>query len=258
MIRRSSSRGIGRGLGLFVGGAMCGALALWIFLASHGNDAKPANRSLPLPAQVTATSDAGIPLPLETTAPSTDDSVDAPDRTTTQALALPPDLEFVATNPETPPELAAGAQLPAIDELSLTIPVAGVTAAQLQDTFTDARSEGRRHDAIDIMAATGTPVFAVADGSIAKFFDSKQGGHTIYQFDPLGGIAYYYAHLDRRAPDLVEGQSVKRGQVIGYVGYSGNANPAGPHLHFAIFRLGPEKLWWRGTPINPYGPLGGR
>ena len=257
MIRRSSSRGIGRGFGLFVAGAVCGAIATWFFMASHGNDAQPRNVNLQLP-RPTATTTTMVPLPPGTPAPPADESVGAADATTARALALPPGLEFRAANPETAPDAAALAPLSDISELSLMIPVAGVTAAQLQDTFTDARSEGRPHDAIDIMAATGTPVFAVADGTVAKFFDSKQGGHTIYQFDPLGGIAYYYAHLDRRAPGLAEGQPVKRGQVIGYVGYSGNANPAGQHLHFAIFRLGPEKLWWRGTPINPYGPLGGR
>jgi murein DD-endopeptidase MepM/ murein hydrolase activator NlpD len=142
--------------------------------------------------------------------------------------------------------------------LVLTIPVSGVTAAQLSDTYTDARSDGRSHDAIDIMAPTGTPVLAVDDGVIVKLFTSKPGGLTIYQFDDDAELAYYYAHLDSYAEGLSEGQSVTRGDVIGYVGYTGNANPEGPHLHFAIFILGPEKNWWQGTAINPYPHLGRR
>ena len=93
---------------------------------------------------------------------------------------------------------------------------------------------------------------AVEDGHIQKLFTSKAGGLTIYQFDPTGTFTYYYAHLDRYADGLGEGQLVKRGDVIGYVGSTGNASPDAPHLHFAIFRLGPEKQWWKGEPINPY------
>ena len=139
----------------------------------------------------------------------------------------------------------------------LLVPVRGVQAKQLSDTFTQSRGEGRRHDAIDILAPRGTPVLAVADGRIEKLFLSKPGGRTIYQFDPAGRVAYYYAHLDAYAPLLSEGTQVKRGQVIGYVGSTGNASPDAPHLHFAIFLLGPEKRWWEGTAVNPYPLLGG-
>lgn len=142
------------------------------------------------------------------------------------------------------------------DKSSLLIPVSGVQRSQLTDTFTDARGGGRIHDAMDIMAPKGTPVLAVADGKIAKLFDSKQGGLTIYQFDTAEIHAYYYAHLDSYAPNIKEGDMIMRGDVIGYVGSTGNANPAAPHLHFAIFVLGPEKKWWQGTPINPYPLLG--
>lgn len=134
----------------------------------------------------------------------------------------------------------------------LLIPVQGKVASDLADTFTDARSEGRLHDAIDIMAQAGTPVLAVADGQVEKLFTSDRGGLTLYQFEPSGKYAYYYAHLERYAPGLEEKQSIKRGQVIGYVGSTGNANPSAPHLHFAIFVLGPERHWWEGTAINPY------
>jgi peptidoglycan LD-endopeptidase LytH len=147
-----------------------------------------------------------------------------------------------------PPPPPAPVALPAG---TLTIPVSGIRASQLVDNFNERRG-GERHEAIDIMAPRGTPVVAVDDGKIAKLFTSKPGGLTIYQFDPGEKLAYYYAHLDGYAPGVAEGRRVARGEVIGYVGSTGNANPAGPHLHFAIFELGPEKRWWQGTPINPY------
>ncbi len=145
----------------------------------------------------------------------------------------------------------AGAQGPS----GLIVPVSGVAPESLADTYTDARSEGRSHDAIDIMAPAGTPVFAVADGHIEKLFTSDRGGLTIYQFEPGGRYAYYYAHLQSYVPGLHEKQQVRQGEVIGYVGSTGNASASAPHLHFAIFVLGPEKRWWEGTAINPYPPL---
>src|SRR5690606_19812088 len=133
----------------------------------------------------------------------------------------------------------------------LRVPVRGVAADALSDTYADARSEGRSHDAIDIMAPAGTPVIAVADGHVEKLFTSDRGGLTIYQFEPSGRYAYYYAHLDRYADGLKEGDALKQGEVIGYVGSTGNANDEAPHLHFGIFELGPERQWWKGTAINP-------
>ena len=141
---------------------------------------------------------------------------------------------------------------------ALLLPVQGMTARQLRDTFDEGRGgKTRGHEAIDIAAPRGTPVIAVDDGRIAKLFLSRLGGITIYQFDPTGQFAYYYAHLDRYAAGLAEGQTVRRGSVIGYVGFTGNTTPESPHLHFAIFRLGPEKQWWKGEPINPFSYLGG-
>ena len=139
----------------------------------------------------------------------------------------------------------------------LTMPVMGVTMDALHDQFADPRGEGRGHEAIDIAAPLGTPVLAVAAGRVEKLFDSKRGGLTVYQFDIEDKLAYYYAHLDHYAAGLSEGQELARGEVIGYVGSSGNANALAPHLHFAVFLLGPEKHWWQGTPINPYPLLGG-
>jgi murein DD-endopeptidase MepM/ murein hydrolase activator NlpD len=135
----------------------------------------------------------------------------------------------------------------------LELPVEGIERDDLRDTFADARGS-RAHEAIDIMAPRGTPVRAVDDGRIEKLFTSDAGGLTIYQFDSDGTFCYYYAHLDRYAA-LREGQPVKRGDVIGYVGTTGNASPDAPHLHFAIFRLTPERRWWKGEPVNPYPVL---
>jgi len=143
----------------------------------------------------------------------------------------------------------------AIDVLTsrnLLIPVEGVPATQLRDTFNDSRALRRRHDAIDIMAPRGTEVRAVEDGTIAKLFTSKAGGLTIYQFDPTQAFSYYYAHLDHYVSGLAEHQPVRRGQLLGYVGSTGNALENAPHLHFAIARLGTDRAWWKGDPINPY------
>lgn len=136
-------------------------------------------------------------------------------------------------------------------ERDLKIPVEGVDRDDLRDTFSDARGPGA-HEALDIMAPRHTPVRAVEDGRIEKLFTSKAGGLTVYQFDPTKTFTYYYAHLDRYADRLHEGQTVRRGDVVGYVGSTGNASPDAPHLHFAIFRLTPERQWWKGEPINPY------
>ena len=125
----------------------------------------------------------------------------------------------------------------------------------MRDSFDEQRGSTHHHEAIDILAPRNTPVFAVEDGTIARLFESKAGGTTVYQFDPTTNYVYYYAHLERYAGGLREGQHVQRGQVLGYVGTSGNAPKDTPHLHFAIFRLTEEKQWWRGTPIDPYAVL---
>lgn len=142
-----------------------------------------------------------------------------------------------------------------LDAREFTIPVQGIRPDQLVRTFTDARGSSRKHEAIDILAPTGTPVLAIEDGRIARLFNSKAGGITIYQFDPTERFCYYYAHLDRYADGIRENDVVRRGQVIGYVGVSGNAPKDAPHLHFAIFRLTEAKRWWEGTPIDPYDVL---
>ena len=163
----------------------------------------------------------------------------------------------VTVKPENAPPVAVAQQVQ-VSPSGLAIPVVGVKVDQLVDTFDAARSQGRRHDAIDIMSAEGTPVIAVADGVVEKLFTSVRGGLTIYQRSPDKKFEYYYAHLSAYAPGLQEGQQIKRGQVIGRVGHTGDASPEGPHLHFAINTMGPTDRWWNGTPINPYPLLAGK
>jgi murein DD-endopeptidase MepM/ murein hydrolase activator NlpD len=218
----------------FLIGVLVGALGIWVHLGS----------SLPMPVAVDA-SPSTVIAPALPHVPVA--AVAAPD---TSANEMP------ASEPTTASPLApAPAPVPVADQL--LIPVAGVNASALKDTFNDARGSERRHEAIDIQAPQGTQVFAVADGKIAKLFNSKPGGLTVYQFDTSERFAYYYAHLDRYAADLKEGMTLKRGDLVGYVGTSGNADPNTPHLHFATFELGPQKQWWKGSPINPYPLLGG-
>lgn len=142
----------------------------------------------------------------------------------------------------------------------LALPVAGVRPAQLIDTFAQARAGGARvHDAIDIMAPTGTLVVAAAPGTVEKlFFSQGGGGITAYVRSPDHRWIYYYAHLNGYAPGLREGRAVRRGDPIGTVGSTGNADPAGPHLHFAIRRMRPGDKWHQGMPINPYPLLAGK
>lgn len=168
-----------------------------------------------------------------------------------------------STLPSSPPVKAAPAPLEiphpaagnpadaALNERKLIIPVQGVTAQDLRDDFNEMRG-GHRHEAIDIVAPRGTPVLAVDEGNVAKLFLSKAGGLTVYQFDDTRTYCYYYAHLDKYAQSLKEGVLLRKGDVLGYVGSSGDASPAAPHLHFTIFKLGPEQHWWEGTPIDPY------
>jgi peptidoglycan LD-endopeptidase LytH len=163
----------------------------------------------------------------------------------------------VAVKPDRAPPVEIAQQV-VVGPAGLAVPVVGIRADQLTDTFDDARSQGRRHDAIDIMAPEGAPVIAAADGTIEKLFNSVRGGTTIYERSPDQKWVYYYAHLSAYAPGLHEGQQVKRGQVIGRVGHTGDASAAGPHLHFAINTMGSGERWWQGSAINPYPLLAGK
>ena len=218
------------GLAGFALGAATVLLVVWLYgwqttapgTVSPGTGAPPASRP-------PAVSDHSLPPAARTPPP---------------AAASPPVLAPTVVPP--PPDLA---------QRDLLLPVQGIRREGLRDTFAEARGQGRVHEAIDIMAPRNTPVLAVEGGKIVKFFSSNLGGLTIYQFDPAEIYCYYYAHLESYAPGLKEGDLVARGQVIGYVGSSGNAGPNNPHLHFAIFRLTPEKHWWQGQAINPYTVL---
>jgi peptidoglycan LD-endopeptidase LytH len=159
-----------------------------------------------------------------------------------QKAALPPPRPVPRVG-EVPDDLIAK---------NLTIPVSGVSARDLRPDFFDARGE-RGHGAIDIAATWGHPVVAVEDGTIAKLYAGERGGLTVYQSDPAGKYIYYYAHLAHYADGLAEGDTVTRGQRIGYVGTTGNALT--PHLHFAISLLGADKKWWKGEPLDPYPAL---
>jgi len=135
---------------------------------------------------------------------------------------------------------------------TLIVPVQGVRPDQLVDTFDQARSEGRVHDAIDIMAPADTPVLAAADGKILKLFESERGGTTIYQLSPDEKMVFYYAHLARYADGIAEGMTVRQGQTIAYVGDTGNAGAGNYHLHFSIALVTDPKRYWEGNNINPY------
>jgi len=151
---------------------------------------------------------------------------------------------------------SAGSADAALMQRRLIIPVKGVQAKDLRDGFNEMRG-GHRHEALDIMAPRGTPVLAADEGNVAKLFLSKPGGLTVYQFDGSQTYCYYYAHLDHYAPGLKEGTLLRKGEVLGYVGSSGDASAGAPHLHFTIFKLGPDRHWWQGTAIDPYEFLGG-
>jgi murein DD-endopeptidase MepM/ murein hydrolase activator NlpD len=200
-----------------------------------------------------------MPAPSDPGTPKTDSARTPPPA---HANAEKPKVEPlpVAPPPDTAPapggtNTVTDADLDYIAARNLLIPVANVTASQLHDTFNQARSEGRQHDAIDIMAPEGTPVLAAADGVVIKLFQSDRGGVTLYELDPSGRYVYYYAHLMRYAEGIAEGRQLRRGDVIAYVGDSGNAGAGKFHLHFAISKLTSPHQWSGGDPINPYPML---
>ena len=168
------------------------------------------------------------------------------------AVDLPPSNPIAIGTPLPPDPTPTPEPANFVGRVNLVIPVAGVRPEQLIDTYDDARSEGRVHDAIDIPAAADTPVIAATDGKILKLFQSERGGTTIYQLSANQELIFYYAHLSRYADGLVEGDTVKQGQVIAYVGDTGNAGPGNYHLHFSIAVVSDPKRYWEGTNINPY------
>ena len=189
--------------------------------------------------------------------PAVDVAVPTPATTPQTAETISPTPNELPPTPtiESTPEKTEVIVSPASN---LAIPVVGIKPEQLRDTYNDSRSENRRHDAIDIMAPRGAQVVAAADGEIARFFDSERGGITIYQYSRDKKLIYYYAHLERRADSVKEGDFVKQGTVIGYVGDTGNSGAGNYHLHFAVWTVDDPKRYWEGTNINPYPLLGGK
>jgi murein DD-endopeptidase MepM/ murein hydrolase activator NlpD len=227
-------------LGVAVG---AGGLFAWLRQMPH-EPAAPAQAAVntgSLPAPPGPDIESKLPPAPKVTPDLTE--LDLPLRPSTTALPADGGASATQATPATPPG-------------KLTVPVEGMALATIKDNFDQPRGTERHHEALDIMAPKGTKVVATADGKVAKLFTSKPGGLTVYQFDPTEKYAYYYAHLDRYADGLQEGATIKRGDTIGYVGVSGNADPNAPHLHFAVFELTPEKQWWKGTPVNPYPLLG--
>jgi peptidoglycan LD-endopeptidase LytH len=254
----------------FFAGVFVGAVGLYAALVWSGAVGGRATvATLPSPAAAVTTFPMASPVPSPVPIPSADANAaagaGAPPPTflpepepfvfpTGPASPTPPPLD-VASSHEPPRSLTSSpADLGDYDRLrprALAIPVQGITPRDLKDNFAELRG-ARPHEAIDVLAPRGTPVVAVAEGTVKKLFTSDRGGLTVYQFDPEQAYSYYYAHLDRYADGLAEGKPLAKGDLVGYVGTSGNAPANTPHLHFTIFRLGPDKHWWEGTPINPY------
>jgi murein DD-endopeptidase MepM/ murein hydrolase activator NlpD len=259
--------------GAFYAGFCLGALALYVVLVWSGALRAPGAAPSVSPAASTPgpPSAPASPLPIASPAtpaappPAAADESPSPPTTFVPEPApftLPPEPapqtppSFGVPSANEPPRNLPGAP-PGLSDFerlrarALAIPVQGKTARDIQDNFAEPRG-GRPHEAVDILAPRGTPVLAADAGTVKKLFTSVPGGLTVYEFDPEETYCYYYAHLDRYADGLVEGKHLAKGDLVGYVGTTGNAPPGTPHLHFTIFRLGPEKRWWEGTPINPY------
>jgi len=244
---------MGAGLALGFG---AGVLALGLFLYSTGRLILPG-------VTVTAT---GPSSPVIATAAPELPTPAAPDPSMpigpAAALPAPPNPALTAAPPpmqpmpvngklETAPVSADPAAAGSVGSIGL--PLSNLKLASIQDTFNDNRGGGAKHEATDILAPRGTPVFAVVEGNVVKLFNSKKGGITVYQYDNQQKYCYYYAHLDKYAEGLKEGMLLRKGDRLGYVGSTGDAQANNPHLHFAILELGPDKHWYEHTTaINPY------
>lgn len=235
----------GRTLIIFAAGFVTGLLVLCVLMWSTGR--------LSVMKQLATTTELNHPL----TAPPIHSPV-LPDLSQADRIQrpappdAPPPVDTVVPPTSTvPPSEGTADRLAPNGPISrLEMPIQGIDAAQIRDSFRDVR-DGHKHEAVDILAPRNTPVHAVTQGNVAKLFTSKEGGLTVYQFDDSGTWCYYYAHLDHYATGLREGMLLRKGDVIGYVGTTGNAPPNTPHLHFAVFKLGPEKKWWQGDAVDP-------
>lgn len=221
------------GVGLWVTGGLRGARGpVWL-----GNRSAA---SLPAPpADLSA--NAQIPGP---PVPPPEGPPPVPNSATTAPATTPATEGFAERT--APNAGTTGAAVP----LHLAMPIAGMDPATLKDSFQD-QHNGHTHEALDIPAPRGTPVTAAIEGTVAKLFTSKQGGLTVYQYDDSQQYCVYYAHLERYAKGLKEGMLLRKGDVLGYVGTTGNAEGTEPHLHFTVFQLGPDKKWWKGTALDP-------
>jgi len=161
-------------------------------------------------------------------------------------------------SPATPKQAGVSRDVPAAASAftaggGLRVPVSGVSRAALRDSWGEAREGGLRgHHGTDIMARAGTPVIAAADGWVEKLFESGRGGTTLYQRSADRRWSYYYAHLAGYAPGVREGMRVRAGQVLGYVGDTGDAGAGNYHLHFGLTRMRGHERWWQGENVNPY------
>ena len=211
----------------------------------------------------------GAPMPAVSVSPATEERAAAIRTPTTSAAPTSEPLVPLRSKPIEPGEVVATTGEPLVAPASptsrpvagaigdlrrhgLRLPIDDADVDAMKGGFEEGRSGGRPHEAVDILAPRNTPIHAVENGTVAKLFESKAGGTTIYQYDPSGRFCYYYAHLERYASGLHDGQRVSRGDVIGYVGTSGNAPPNTPHLHFAVFELDADRHWWKGRAIDPY------
>ena len=218
---------------------------LWLRARQTANQTTLAQTAQEAVSPVPASSPAGVSESPTSPQPSSATPAVSPSDIPTPNDTPPPQADQPLVNPSPLSGSFVG-------KLKLIIPVVGVRPDQLLDTFTDARSEGRVHDAIDIPAPAGTPVVAAADGEIIKLFQSERGGTTIYQLSTDRKLVFYYAHLQRYADGIAAGKFVKQGEVIGYVGDTGNAGAGNFHLHFSISVVPDPKRYWEGTNINPY------
>jgi murein DD-endopeptidase MepM/ murein hydrolase activator NlpD len=235
---------------LLIAMAAFAALAAPVWYMSSAYWSQPV-RPLPTPRP-----DAEQPSQTPTTEATT-----TPDAVPQTEAAAEPSASDATPSPTSTPTPGASSQTPgtsggapsALSSMHLLIPVEGVRPESLRDTFDDARSEGRVHDAIDIPAPRNTPVYASTDGRIVKLFQSAKGGTTIYQVASTDEhFVLYYAHLDHYAEGLADGHVARRGETIGYVGDTGDAGPGNTHLHFQIYRVADPKHFWTGEDINPY------
>lgn len=196
-------------------------------------------------ARDTTRSDTVVTLPYTRPAETTTAVVPRPPAPPAEIVTANGDVADTTTPATTPVDLA-------MLSAELIIPLPGVKASELRDTFNEARGGGaRKHEALDIMAPRGTPVLSASAGRVLKLHNSKDGGLMVYAADASDRFVLMYAHLDHYADGMRDSLPLRQGQIIGYVGSTGNAAENAPHLHFAIAHPRDVKLWWTGTAIDP-------